>query len=93
MASLGFHRVKSNLCAPDAGATLSTDGHPFFLEQMKRKKIVRMNKASKLRIDKHFNKNYVINERCHPSNGNYILERMNENQKMMERFRTKYQLF
>lgn len=46
MAELGFHRVKQKLCARDAGATLSTDGHPFFLEQMKNKKMVRMNRAS-----------------------------------------------
>lgn len=93
LARIGYHPVQQKLCSPEGGASLSKEGRPFFLEEMKRRKIVRMNKTAEQRIEQHFKTYHGLHKRCQPSVGNYLLERMNTNQILMDRFSKKHQLF
>ena len=55
IGGLDYHKLQHKLCTREAGASLTNEGVPFHIEEMRRQKLVKANKTHKLRLGMHSN--------------------------------------
>lgn len=87
IGDMEYHLLQHKLLTREGGATLNNDGAPFCIEQMDKLRLIKSNKTHQLRMGIWNAAISNMNHHCKPHAGSYILNRMNANQKVMNKYR------
>ena len=82
-------QIRSKLFSRDGGASLTDEGIPFLIQQMKKDSLIKSNKTQRLRADRYNERVQKAQPKIQPSK-NYILDKMKANERIFEREKTKH---
>lgn len=88
MNRFDLHEIRSRLFSREGGASLTDEGVPFLIQQMKKHSYVKNNKTHRLRAERYDQKLNKTSSTIKPSK-NYILDKLKANERIFEQEKNK----
>ena len=85
MDRLDVRQIRHKLFSRDGGACLTNDGAPFLVNQMNKERLIKSNKAQRLRTERFDNACQSAAYGVKPRAANYILDRIKTNERLFNK--------